>query len=32
MKGINDVFLFFYYSKQVQEEYSEVKDNDNNND
>jgi len=32
MKEINDVFLFFYYSKQVQEEYSKVKDDDNDND
>jgi len=32
MEGINNVFLFFLYSKQEQEEHSEVKGKDDNDD
>ena len=32
VEGVNNVFLFFLYSKQGQEEYSEVKDEDDDDD
>ena len=32
MEGINNVFLFFLYSKQKQEKCSEVKDDDDDDD
>jgi len=32
VKGINNIFLLFLYSKQGQEECSEVKDEDDNDD
>jgi len=32
VERVNDVFLLFLYSKQGQEECSEVKDKDNDND